>query len=481
MHPLESGAVGLRATGPARISGPAAALWYLSLATDPLQTVARTVAARGPFIRLPYPRARVTGAPRAFVVVTGAELTREVLSDPATWRPVNIGPPGRSRTAVRRLARGILGMSGRQHEHYRRLLVPRLQRPRVAAMGPQMLRLAEEQVDAWPAGEPIDLGVYARMLVRTFAIGLLFGDDRERGYPIADLISQVTGGNFSWKILGFPFDVPGAPYHRLARGAEDLERRIIAWADVKRGEVNNTDLLSLIVNTPDESGCPVSPERIVGHTPTIFGAAYETCQNSLIWTLVMLEQHPKIARDLLDELRALGDAPAFEALIDAPLLDSVINESLRILPPVPQQFRSAEGAASLGGSPIPARSKVLLSGFLTNRNPELYPEPDKFQPERWATLSPSPFEFAVFSAGPRGCPGYGFAAAMLKVAVATIMTRRRIALQPDVRIDYRVGVALMPRAAVPAVLHPQDGAFAATPIRGTLRNIVRLPDEVGAN
>jgi cytochrome P450 len=148
---------------------------------------------------------------------------------------------------------------------------------------------------------------------------------------------------------------------------------------------------------------------------------------------------------------------------------------MRILPPVPQQFRVAEHDTSLTGYPLPFRTKALLSPFLTNRHPDLYPEADRFKPDRWATIDPSQYEYLVFSAGPRGCPGYAFGVAILKVAIATIMTRYRIELQSNTRIDYRVGVALTPRHAVPAVLNRQNGTFDATPIRGTIRNLVRFP------
>jgi cytochrome P450 len=152
--------------------------------------------------------------------------------------------------------------------------------------------------------------------------------------------------------------------------------------------------LSIVVNSPDENGDPVSIESIVRQTPTLFGAAHETCQNALIWTLLLLNQHPQIARDLYDELHGAGGGglPAPQQLMQLPLLDSIVNESTRLLPPVPQQFRVAEHDTTLTGYPIAARTKVLLSPFLTNRAPDLYPNADRFVPGRWAGISPRPTE-----------------------------------------------------------------------------------------
>ena len=123
------------------------------------------------------------------------------------------------------------------------------------------------------------------------------------GYPIADMITKAIENNWSWKTTPFPIRIPGTPYDGMMRLAEEAERRMLAWASCKRGNLDESDLLSIIVNTPDENGCPASDQSIVGHTPTLFGAAYETCQNAMIWTLILLDQHPEIARDLYDEIR----------------------------------------------------------------------------------------------------------------------------------------------------------------------------------
>jgi cytochrome P450 len=191
---------------------------------------------------------------------------------------------------------------------------------------------------------------------------------------------------------------------------------------------------------------------------------------------VLLCQHPRIARDLLDELQGqlAGATPSLERISDLPLLDAVINESLRILPPVPQQFRIASRDTALANVPVPRNTKVLLSPFLTNRDPDLYPDPDCFKPERWTSINPSPYEFASFSGGPWICPGFSFGTAVVKVLVATILTRFRVALASNARVDYKVTLTLTPNGKIPATLHRQDGAFSKSPIRGSIRDLVRF-------
>jgi cytochrome P450 len=465
----------VRANAPMLLNGLGAAHWYLRFLRDPLQAMLWSEAEYGSFVQLPHPPFIANGR-RAFVVAVGADFNREVLGNPSAWRTVSVGPGGPKNSAVRRLETGLIRMNGRPHEHYRRLVVPPLQHKRIDALGADMARIAEDEIGSWPRDQVIDLWMLVRKLLRTFAIGLLFGDDRSRGFPITNMLDLGIDLNWSVKVAACPLNLPGTPYWRMLRGAELLERRIIEWADCKRGHVDERDLLSVVVNNPDEDGHPASNEKIVGQTPTLLTAAYETCQNALIWTLMLLDQHPSITRDLFDELQSAGASSNFDKLMQLPLLDSVVKESMRILPPVPQQFRVAQHDATLAGYPVPKKTRVLLSPLLTNRDSDLYPEADRFIPMRWATINPSAYEYLVFSAGPRGCPGYWFGLCAVKVAIAAILARYRVSLVPGARIDYKVRLALSPRRGVPAILKRQDGAFSAAPIRGGIRNLVQLPN-----
>jgi cytochrome P450 len=459
-----------------QLSAQDAAIWYWLFLRYPLQALIKSREKFGPFFELPHPRFP-TRPPRSFVVGIGSTFNNEVLANPTVWRPVSIGPGGPKNTAARRLGQGLIRMTGEQHNHYRRLLLPPLQRRSIDSNGGKLVSLARETVGNWTVGQPIDLWANIRRLMRTFAIGVLFGDDRADGYPVSDMINEGLKYNWSWRIAAFPIRIPGTPYNRMMRGAEELEARIIAWANRKRGSLDESDLLSIIVNSPDENGCPASNQSIVGHTPTLFGAAYETCQNSMIWTLILLNQHPGIASDLYSEIKQnyTGDDGDYEKLIRLPLLDAVIKESMRILPPVPQQFRVAQHKAKINGIEFDRGTRILLSPFLTNRQPDRYPDPDQFKPHRWSAISPTPYENPVFSAGPRGCPGYAFGTAMLKVGIATIVSRYRIVFPLATRIDYKVRVALSPKGKIPAVLSLQDGSFSASTIDGAIRSIVRFP------
>jgi len=466
---------------PVRLSGFAALRWALRLARDPLMATRRCYEALGPFVMLTdvlpfyrYPRAVLLDVP--LVLTAGSAFHREILENPAVWRPVSLLPGGPRNSAARRMIEGLMHMTGARHAHYRKLLTGPLRRARVDAMGHEMARIAELDIAAWPVGETIELWDYARRTFRSVALGLLFGGDDKQSRPIADMTTQLAEQKWARGSLAFPVDLPFTPYHRVVRDSEVLERRILAWAETKRGHEDEHDLAALIVNSPDVDGRPASNATIAGHIPSLYAGATEASQSTLFWTLFLLAQHPRVARELLDELRngLDGAAPSIEAIADLPRLDAVVKESMRLIPPVALGMRVAQDETTLAGQRLPKHTRVVLSVFLTTRMPDLYPEPDRFLPERWSTIDPTPFDFPVFSAGPRICPGYWFGLNAIKVALATILVRYRIAMQPNSRIDYTMQPTMRPTRPVPVTLHRQDGAFTAVPIRGNINDLVRF-------
>ncbi|HWL19619.1 MAG TPA: cytochrome P450 [Bradyrhizobium sp.] len=442
----------------------------------------RAHAAFGPFIvlaeALPFirrPRAPMLNVP--LVLTSGAAFNRELLSDPETWRGVSLLPGGPRNSAARRLSAGLTRTTGRQHAHYRKLVAPPLRRASVNALAEKMTRLAEAEVASWPAGKTIDVWEFPRRLMRSFAVELLFGGNCEHGYFIADAVSRLMEDKWGSSAFAFRVNLPITSYGRIVRQSELLEQRVLEWARTKRGQVDDRDLASIIVNSPDADGNPPSDATIVGQIPSLFAAAFEAGQSVLTWTLLLLAQHPRVAAQLLDELRRkMGNTwPSLSDAGDLSYLDAVVKESMRVLPPVPFQIRVAQRDTKIFGFPLPQGARVILNTFLTNRMPHPYPDGDVFRPERWFTIAPTAFEFPVFSGGPHSCPGYWFGSTAVKVALVAILTHYRLSLAPNARIDYRVQPTMRPLQRVHALLHPQDGAFTATPISGRIRDLVTLP------
>jgi cytochrome P450 len=466
---------------PVRLTGPAALRWGLRLAREPLMATRQCFEAHGGFVMLadalPFVRPRsvaLLGVP--LVLTAGAAFHGELLSDPATWRGVSLLPGGPRHSAARRIGAGLTRMTGRRHTYYRSLIGPALRKASIEALTARMAALAQAEVATWPVGEPVELWELTRRLMRRMAVELLFGCDPE-GYRIADLVSQLMEGK--WSRGGFiPVNLPFTPYGRIVRTAEVLERRLIDWIASKRGARDEHDLGSIIINSPDADGAPPSDAAIAGQLPSLFAAASEASQSALTLALLLLALHPRVAGELYGELRGSrgGAAPSLEEASTLACVDAVVKESMRILPPVPLQIRVAQSDAAIAGHAVPKGTRVMLNTFLVNRMPELYPDGDRFRPERWRTVTPSAYEFPVFSGGPHACPGYWFGLASVKIALAAILMRYRIVLERSARIDYRVQPTMRPLNAVRVRLEREAGAGTATAVNGTLLNLLKLPE-----
>lgn len=458
---------------PVCLSRTAAAQLLWRALHDPIDATRRLHREVGPFVVINNALPLVRNA-KLIILTAGSDFNAEVLSNPSIWRPIGIFPGGPKNSSAKRLSAGLSRMSGQRHAYYRGLLIEPLRKDSVSALGDKMADLVTSEIATWPVGEAFDLWERVRYLMQTLAIGLLFGGDWNKGYPIADMITHVLSLKWSPSVWTCPVNLPFTTYGKLLRESETLEQCILDWANTKRGHLDPKDFLSIIVNNPEEDGSPIRATTIVGHVPQLFGAAFETCQNVLIWTLVLISQHPRIASDLLKSLKKhLGGASlSLKNVADLPLLDAVIKESLRVLAPVPFQMRVAQQNTYIAEYPVPKGARIILNAHLTNREPARYPEPDSFMPERWYSIQPTPFEYLVFSGGSRNCPGYWLGTAMMKVALSTILLHYRVELSPESQVDYRAWPALTPRAGISAILHRQDGRFAASSISGNVVDLV---------
>jgi cytochrome P450 len=163
-----------------------------------------------------------------------------------------------------------------------------------------------------------------------------------------------------------------------------------------------------------------------------------------------------------------------DAIAALPVLNGVINEAMRLVPPTPNIPWRTVADCEIAGIDMPRGTKILLTPHLTHRMPEMFPEPTRFLPERWASIKPSLYEYLPFSAGPRRCPGAQFGTEFLRVALGSIVQRFRLVIRPRARVDYVYRGITMPKANIPVTLVPQDRNFRRADIRGDLLDLVSI-------
>lgn len=236
--------------------------------------------------------------------------------------------------------------------------------------------------------------------------------------------------------------------------------------------------ISMLIRASDSQEAGMTERDLIAHAVILYAASFETTANVLAWTLFLIAQHPDIAAELHDEIATVPrdwplDIRQLEVL---PLLEAVIYEAMRLMPPLAYTFRTVTQNVELGGLSLRDGDKVILSHFLTHRDPDVFPNPNRFDPKRWFTRQPDSYQYIPFSGGARLCLGYSFAMLELKLTVLRVMQRFRLAVMPGSVIDRMNQLTLRPRMGIPMVVHPQDRAFSAASVSGTIRRMIDLPN-----
>lgn len=417
------------------------------------------------------------------VFLYGPELNRQLLTGHEDFNKCALTgplypsePPSERQQPLLRMMTGLFHVNQSEHRQHRRMLMPAFHKTRIETYRDAMVEMVESVLSTFKVGEVRDICPDMMELTLRVATKTLFGADLgEQGVAVGRDLHR-------WLRLfrlgaALPWDVPFTPYRRWLDLTRTIDKKMVQiLANRRASGVHGDDMLSMLIQTRDEGGARLSEDELIGHAGVIFAAGHETSSNALAWTLLLLSQHPNIARDLHDELQGVlrGDAPRVEQLPALPLLDRVVKETLRILPPVPFNHRIVGADTELGGYVVPRNTEILSSIYHTQRMPEYFAEPSRFYPDRWLKEDPGPYVYNPFSAGPRMCIGATFALMEIKIALAMFLQRFRFELVANSRVDRYISITMAPRPGVRMRIHQQDGAFekSARSLRGNVREMV---------
>jgi cytochrome P450 len=232
-------------------------------------------------------------------------------------------------------------------------------------------------------------------------------------------------------------------------------------------------MLSMLINARDEDGQGLTETELISEAFNILDQ--DTTASGLIFTILLLAQHPEVSADLLDELQGVlhGEAPTIEHLEKLPLLERVIKESMRLLPPAPFTRRFTAQPCQFGPYQLGKGVPIFFSQYITQRLPEIYSEPKRFKPERWESLKPSLYEYFPFGAGAHYCLGAGFAMQNMKLVLAILLQRYKLSVVPGTRIDRTIRLKLLLiKQGLPMKISLQDRQFSRSSIRGTITEMV---------
>lgn len=455
------------------VTGLTAGRHYLGFFFDPVGTICRLYQQYGPVTALGKVKFK---QPRDLLLFAiGPEFNRLLFSDPSLFRPTGLILPGPRNSAQRRVRFGLTRMIGDQHRQQRQLVAPPFHRCAVRGYHKIMVDMVTTEIAEWKTGIGINIHEKVRALTLGIASAVLFSRDPAEAYPIGRMLEDWVERCFSMGVWTYPLPVPGTPYHGMLRQAERIEKALLAMIARRRAQPGaRSDVFSLLMEARDNEGRAMTDTELVGQASILFIASFETTTSALTWSLFLLAQHPAVMHQLMDEIEAvLGDAPPdFDQLPQLPFLHWVIKESMRILPPVPYTVRVAQQQLKVGPFEVPQETRVIASHYLTHHLPDLYPEPERFRPERWRNINPTQYEYLPFNAGPRICIGGAFATQVLKISLAMILQRFRFTVVPGTRINRVVAISMNPRHGLPMIVAKKDRNYSVSEVRGQIREMV---------
>jgi cytochrome P450 len=366
--------------------------------------------------------------------------------------------------AKRILGEGLLTSEGELHRRQRHLIQPVFHHQRVAGYGDVMASLAERHASRWVDGQEFDL--HREMTALTLAVvgATLFDADvedrdaAEVGRALTTAFDMFDRFFLPWS--GLIERLPLPSNRRFEEARASLDRIVYGMIRDRRAGGDRGDLLSMLLFAGDE-GPPMSDRQVRDEAMTLFLAGHETTSNALTWTLYLLSQHPEVEARLHEEVdRVVGPdrLPAAGDLPSLPYLHRVLTESLRLYPPAWILGRLALEDVELGDYVIPKGATVVASPYVVHHDPRWYPDPERFDPDRWIDVTESvgdgqppgrpKYSYFPFGGGSRKCIGQDFAWMEAMLVLATVARRWRFELVTGHPVEMKPMVTLRPKHGV---------------------------------
>lgn len=366
------------------------------------------------------------------------------ISEPAVVKEIFTGDPavfnaGRGNFVLKPILgeSSLLLLDGERHLRERRLMMPAFHGERMQTYGRVMRESTDRSIDRFPIGKPFPIHHEMQEVTLDVILRTVFGmeDETSKEELRKTLVKMLSFGEHPSLLLmiGRDGDIrfkrthaalgKWSPWHSFQRVIEKVDALLAKEIERRRGQALGEDVLSMLLAARDEQGKGLSTPELVDEMKTMLVAGHETSATALTWTLLELLEN----RSILTTLRAKIAAG------DEEYLDAVIRESLRLHPIVPMVARFLEEPVTLGGRDYPAGAVLAPNIYLTQRNPKIWSDPERFNPERFLHGKVNPYEFFPFGGGVRRCIGLAFALFEMKIVLRQIVTRTELELAPGYR------------------------------------------------
>jgi cytochrome P450 len=395
------------------------ALQALRYASDPLNFLIRLQRRYGDVfsVRFPY-----FGR---LVYVTTPELVKQIFTGPPAQMHA-----GEANATVLEPALGpnsVLTLDDDPHMRQRKLLLPPFHGERIAAYGELMREVTLREMESWPVGEPFALRPHTQRITLAVIMRAVFGvHDEARLARFGELIERFSRRVSA--VIAFPFLRrnlgPLSPWAKFLRARAALDEFIYEEIALRRAEVeageDHDDVLSLLLAARHEDGSPMSDEELRDELVTVLGAGHETTATGLAWAMERLLRNPPVLARLRESIAAGEDD----------YLEATVKETLRTRPVIVDVARKLTAPFAIGGYELPKGTYVLPAIAAIHYREDLFPEAERFKPERFLDGKADTYAWIPFGGGVRRCIGASFAEFEMKVILQTILGRAELSA-PD--------------------------------------------------
>ncbi|MBU7584999.1 MAG: cytochrome P450 [Nostoc sp. TH1S01] len=350
----------------------------------------------------------------------------------------------------------LLLLSGASHQRQRKLLTPPFHGDRMKAYGSIIANITKEVISQWKFGQPFSVRDSMQEISLRVILQAVFGlHEGERYTQLQKLLASIldlSGSALRSTISFLPImqvDVGAwSPWGKFLRQREQIDQLLYAEIQERRNhpESSGSDILSLMMSARDENGTPMTDVELRDELMTLLVAGHETTASALTWALYWIHRQPQIREKLLAELDSFGNNADLEEITRLPYLTAVCQETLRIYPiamiTIP---RIVKQPIEIMGHQFEPGTLLVGCIYLTHRRSDLYPEPQKFKPERFLERQYSLYEYLPFGGSNRRCLGMAFALFEMKLVLATVLSHIDLALVDHFPVKpIRRGVTLAP-------------------------------------
>ncbi len=350
----------------------------------------------------------------------------------------------------------VLVLDEAPHARQRRVLLPPLKGERMRSFFAAMQAATLEAARAWPVGQTLGMlepmqQITLRVMLQV-VLGLRPGEQLDDFAAKVRRVLELGRGRYGLilvKVLPIAF-LQKARWLPFFRRMHELDEPLFALIEKRRQEATadrGENILADLLAASHEDGAPLSRQEIRDALLTLIFAGHDTTSVALAWALEQTVPRAEVMERIADELQRTsgGAPPAADQLHRLEYLDAAIRESLRIRSILPFVVRLTKTAFTAGGREYPPGVVLCPCSHLVHRRQDLYPEPEKFRPERFLERHYAAHEWFPFGGGSRMCLGMAFALYEMKVVLSTLFAAVRLARPPGSRsVAVRRGIALAP-------------------------------------